>query len=136
MKISSLNDKIELYYNRIKKPQAIIGNWSIVDLDLLNSLKDIKLTNINYIDTYEDQKIISSESKENYILIKNSFNFIAIKITNKEYNLVSKDWDLLAVDTKHIYKELATKPMTNKQIIKFLGFKTSNKFKKDLDYFS
>jgi len=136
MKISSLNDKIELYYNRIKKPQAIIGNWSIVDLDLLNSLKDIKLTNINYIDTYEDQKIILSESKENYILIKSSFNFIAIKITNKEYNLLIKEWDLIAVDTKHIYKELATKPMTNKQIIKFLGLKTSNKFKKDLSYFS
>ena len=136
MKISSLNDKIELYYNRIKKPQAIIGNWSIVDLDLLNRLKDIKLTNINYIDTYEDQKIISSESKENYILIKSSFNFIAIKITNKEYNLLIKEWDLIAVDTKHIYKELATEPMTNKQIIKFLGFKTFNKFKKDLDYFS
>ena len=136
MKISSLNDKIELYYNRIKKPQAIIGNWSIVDLDLLNSLKDIKLTNINYIDTYEDQKIISSESKENYILIKSSFNFIAIKITNKEYNLLIKEWDLIAVDTKHIYKELATKPMTNKEIIKFLGFKTYNKIKKDLDYFS
>lgn len=136
MKISSLNDKIELYYNRIKKPQAIIGNWSIVDLDILNSLKDIKLTNINYIDTYEDQKIISSESKENYILIKSSFNFIAIKIANKEYNLLIKEWDLIAVDTKHIYKQLATKPMTNKQIIKFLGFKTSNKFKKDLIYFS
>ena len=99
MKINSLNDKIELYYNRIKKPQAIIGNWSIVDLDMLNSLKDIKLTNINYIDTYEDQKIISSESKENYILIKNSFNFIAVKIANKEYNLLIKEWDLIAVDT-------------------------------------
>jgi len=136
MKINSLNDKIELYYNRIKKPQAIIGNWSIVDLDMLNSLKDIKLTNINYIDTYEDQKIISSESKENYILIKNSFNFIAVKIANKEYNLLIKEWDLIAVDTKHIYKQLATKPMTNKQIIKFLGFKTSNKIKKDLNYFS
>lgn len=136
MKISSLNDKIELYYNRIKKPQAIIGNWSIVDLDILNSLKDIKLTNINYIDTYEDQMIISSESKENYILIKSSFNFIAIKITNKEYNLLIKEWDLIAVDTKHIYKELATEPMTNKEIIKFLDFKTSNKIKKDLDYFS
>ena len=58
MKINSFKDKLELYYNRIKKPQAIIGNWSIVDLDLLNSLKGIKLTNINYIDTYEDQKII------------------------------------------------------------------------------
>jgi hypothetical protein len=136
MKIKSLNDKLELYYDRIKNPQKVIGNWSIIDLDLLNSLKEIKLDNINYVDVYKNETLISLESKNYYILIKISFNFIAVKITNKEYNLNIKDWDLIAVDSNFVYKGNVTEPMTNKQIIKFLGFRVSKKFRKDLEYFS
>lgn len=135
MKFKSIEDKLELYYNRLKHPQKIINNWSIIDLDLLNSLKKIKLTSINDISYYESEKLITTESKSKFITIKTSFNFIAIKIVNNEYEFNIKDWDLLAVDKNYIYKEKETKPMTNKEIIEFLGFKLDKKAKKDLEYF-
>ena len=136
MKFKSIEDKLELYYNRLKHPQKIINNWAIIDLDLLNSLKKIKLTSINDINNYKFEKLIIAETKKQYILIKISFNFIAIKITNNEYEANIKDWDLIAVDKNYIYKAKETKPMTNKEIIEFLGFKLDKKAIKDLDYFS
>ena len=135
MKFKSIEDKLELYYDRLNNPQKIIGNWSIIDLDLLNSLKKINITSINDIYSYNGEKIISLESKTKYITIKVSLNFIAIKIINNEYNSIIKEWDLLAVDKNYIYKGTYTKPMTNKEIIKFLGFKLNNKTIKDLAYF-
>jgi len=135
MNIKSLQDKLELYYDRLKHPQKIINNWAIIDLDLLNSLKKIKLISINDISYYQSEKLITTESKNKFIIIKISFNFIAIKIVNNEYEFNIKDWDLLAVDRDHIYKEEETKPMTIKEIIKFLGFKLDKKAKQDLEYF-
>lgn len=135
MKFKSIEDKLELYYDRLKRPQKIINNWAIIDLDLLNSLKKIKLISINDIDYYQTEKVIIAESKKQYIIIKISLNFIAIKITNNEYEVNIKDWDLIAVDKNYIYKGKETKPMTNKQIIEFLGFKLDKKAMKDLEYF-
>jgi len=135
MKFKSLEDKLELYYDRLNNPQKIIGNWAIIDLDVLNSLKEISITSVNDIYRNDGEKIILLESKNKYITIKVSLNFIAIKIINNEYDCVIKEWDLIAVDKKYIYKGIATKPMTNKEIIKFLGFKLNNKAIKDLAYF-
>jgi hypothetical protein len=135
VKFKSLSDKLELYYDRLKHPQKIIGNWAIIDLDLLNSLKEISIISINDIYSNSGEKIILLESKTKYITIKVSLNFIAIKIINNEYNCIIKEWDLIAVDKNYIYKEIVTKPMTNKQIIKFLGFKLNKKANKDLAYF-
>ncbi len=135
MKFKSLEDKLELYYDRLNNPQKIIGNWSIIDLDLLNSLNKISITSVNDIYKNDGEKIILLESKNKYITIKVSFNFIAIKIINNEYNCIIKEWDLIAVDKNYIYKGTTAKPMTNKEIIKFLGFKLNNKAIKDLAYF-
>lgn len=135
MKFKSLENKLELYYDRLKHPQKIIDNWSIVDLALLNSLKKINIININDIYFYDTEKIISLESKTKYILIKVSLNFIAVKIVNNEYSFIIKDWDLIAVDKNYVYQKIATKPMTNKEIIKFLGLKLNKKATKDLAYF-
>ena len=135
MNIKSLKDKLALYYDRLQHPQKTIGNWAIIDIDLLNSLKKITITNINNIERNIEEKIIYTESKTKYILIKVSFNFIAIKVINNEYDYIIKDWDLLAVDKNYIYKRKVTKPMTNKQLIEFLGFKLDKKAKEDLEYF-
>lgn len=136
MNIKSLQNKLELYYDRLKNPPKIIKNWAIIDLELLNSLKKIKLININDITNYLDEKIISAETKDKYIAIKVSFNFIAIKIIDTEYDYVIKDWDLIAVDKNYVYKGKESKPMTNKEIIEFLGFKLNKKLIKDLEDFS
>lgn len=136
MNVKSLQAKLELYYNRLQNPQKIIGNWAIIDTKLLNSLKKITITNINSIDKNIEERIICAESKNKYIAIKVSFNFIAIKIIDNEYNYIIKDWDLIAVDKDYVYKGKTTEPMTNKQIIKFLGFRLSNKAKENLEYFN
>lgn len=136
MNIKSLQNKLELYYDRLKSPPKIIKNWAIIDLELLNSLKKIKLININDITNYLDEKIISAETKDKYIAIKVSFNFIAIKIIDTEYDYVIKDWDLIAVDKNYVYKGKESKPMTNKEIMQFLGFKLNKKLIKDLEDFS
>lgn len=135
MNVKSLQAKLELYYDRLQNPQKVIGNWAIIDTKLLNSLKKIKLNNINNIDRNIEEKIINAESKNKYIAIKVSFNFIAIKIIDNEYEYLLKDWDLIAVDKDYIYKNKASKPMTSKEIIKFLGFKVDKKAKADLEYF-
>lgn len=135
MNIKSLQDKLELYYDRLKHPPKIIKNWAIIDIDLLNSLKKIKVISINDIYSYENEKIIVLENKSKYIIIKVTFNFLAIKITNNEYEFNIKDWDLLAVDKDFLYKGKSTKPMTNKELIELLGFKLDKKAKKDLEYF-
>jgi hypothetical protein len=135
VKFKSLEDKLELYYDRLNNPQKIIGNWSIIDLDLLNSLKKISITSVNDIYSNDGEKIILLESKTKYLTIKISLNFIAIKIISNEYNCIIKEWDLIAVDKDYIYKGNTTKPMTNKEIIEFLGFKLSKKATKDLAYF-
>jgi hypothetical protein len=136
MNVKSLKAKLELYYDKIQNPDKVIDNWAIIDIKLLNSLKKIKLNNINNISRNIEEKIINVESKNKYIAIKVSFNFIAIKIIDNEYDYILKDWDLIAVDKEFVYKGKAAEPMSNKQIIKLLGFKLSSKAKKDLEYFS
>ena len=136
MKFNSLEDKLEEYYDKLKHPAKIIDNWAIIDIDAFNKLKKITLNNINNISYGEDDRIITTENKNNYIVIKYSPNFIATKVIDKEYDYLLKDWDLIAVDREVMYKGKSNKVMTNKEIIKLLGFKLTKKSRADLDYFS
>ncbi|NDA90219.1 MAG: hypothetical protein EBY20_04840 [Alphaproteobacteria bacterium] len=79
---------------------------------------------------------ITQQNKNYYIVIKYSPNFIATKVIDTEYDYLLKDWDLIAVDRQTLYKGETNKLMTNKEIIKLLGFKLNKKAIKDLSYFS
>jgi hypothetical protein len=136
MKFNSLEEKLELYYDKLKHPAKIIDNWAIIDIDAFNKLKKITLNNINNVSQSDIDRIITTENKNNYIVIKYSHNFIATKVIDKEYDYLLKDWDLIAVDRENMYKGEVNKVMTNKEIIKLLGFKLSRKAIKDLSYFS
>lgn len=135
MKFNSLEDKLEEYYNRVKNPKKIIDNWAIIDIDTLNSFKKITLTSINNVTRGELDHTITTETKKNYIIIKYSPNFIATKVIDNEYNYLLIDWDLIAVDM-HTLKKINNKLISNKEIIKLLGFKLNKKAKLDLDYFA
>ena len=135
MKFNSLEEKLELYYDKLKHPAKIIDNWAIIDIDAFNKLNKITLTNINNVSQGDVDRIITTENKNNYIIIKYSPNFIATKVIDKEYDYLLKDWDLIAVDRDAIYKENISKLMSNKQIMKLLGFKLTKRSKADLDYF-
>jgi hypothetical protein len=139
MKSKSLESKLEEYYYKLQNPSLIIGDWAIVDKDALNKLKKITLTNINEVNNLVSDRLITTESKNNYIVIKYSPTFIATKVINNEYDYLLKDWDLIAVNKDTLYKaesETPNKLMTNKEIIEFLGFKLNKKFIKNLEYFS
>jgi hypothetical protein len=139
MKSKSLEDKLEEYYYKLQNPSEVIGDWAIVDKTALNKLNKITLTNINEVNNRESERLITTESKNNYIVIKYSPSFIATKVINNEYNYLLKDWDLIAVNKDTLYKaesETPNKLMTNKEIIEFLGFKLNKKFIKNLEYFS
>ena len=136
MKFNSLEDKLEEYYDKLKHPAKIIDNWAIIDIDALNELNKITLTGISNISESEVDRIITTESKNNYIVIKYSPNFIATKVIDNEYNYLIKDWDLIAVDRETLYKGETNKLMTNKEIIKLLGFKLNKKARLDLNYFN
>jgi len=136
MKFNSLEEKLELYYDKLKNPAKIINNWAIIDIDAFNKLKKITLHNINNVSQSDIDRIITTENKNNYIVIKYSPNFIATKVIDKEYDYLLKDWDLIAVDRETMYKGEPNKLMTNKEIIKLLGFKLSKRAKDNLDYFN
>jgi hypothetical protein len=136
MKYKSLEEKLELYYYKVKNPSKIIDNWAIIDIDAFNKLSKITLHNINNVSESKVDRIITTETKNNYIIIKYSPSFIATKVINKEYDYLLKDWDLIAVDRDTIYKENISKILSNKEIMKLLGFKLNKKARLDLDYFN
>ena len=135
MKYKSLEEKLELYYNKVKNPSKIIDNWAIIDIDAFNKLSKITLHNINNVSQSEIDRIITTENKNNYIIIKYSPSFISTKVINKEYDYLLKDWDLIAVDRQVLYKGESNKVMTNKEIIKLLGFKLTKSSRANLEYF-
>ena len=136
MKYNSIEQKLEDYYDKLKHPAKIIDNWAIVDIDAFNKLKKITLNNISNVSYSEVDRVITAENKNYYIVIKYSPNFIATKVIDTEYDYLLKDWDLIAVDRQTLYKGETNKLMTNKEIIKLLGFKLNKKAIKDLSYFS
>jgi hypothetical protein len=136
MKFKSLEEKLESYYYKLQHPSKIIKNWAIVDIDAFNILNKTTLTNISEINNYITDTIIIAETKNNYIVIKYSPNFIATKVIDKEYDYLLKDWDLVGIDKDRLYNNKENKIMTSKEIIKFLGFKLTKKAKLDLDYFN
>jgi len=136
MKFKSLEEKLELYYDKLKHPAKIIDNWAIIDIDAFDKLKKITLNNISNVSQSEIDRIITTESKNYYIIIKYSPNFIATKVIDTEYDYLLKDWDLIAVDRESLSKEEPNKLMSNKEIIKFLGFKLNKRAKDNLEYFN
>ena len=135
MKFKSLEEKLELYYDKLKHPAKIINNWAIIDIDAFNKLKKITLNNINNVSENDVDRLITTENKNNYIIIKYTPNFIATKVIDKEYDYLLNDWDLIAVDRESLSKEEPNKLMSNKEIIELLGLKLNKRAKEDLNYF-
>lgn len=135
MKFKKLEDKLELYYDKIKHPSKIIGDWAIIDIDAYNRINKTTLTNICDVNNYLDERVVIAESKKYLIAIKYTPNFIASKFVDTEYDLILKDWDLIAVDREFLYKGNRSKILSNKELIALIGFKLSKKAKVALNDF-
>lgn len=139
MKFKSLEDKLEQYYDKLKSPPKIINNWAIIDIDAFAKLNKITLTSINNVSIGDNDIVITTESKNYCIVIKYSANFITTKVIDTEYDYLLKEWDLIGVDRQSLYKSESfnsNKLISNKEIIKLLGFKLNKKARADLNYFS
>ena len=136
--------RIEGYYNNYQKNKnkLKIGDWIVVDEEYYNLYKN-KIT-INNIKLYSGKNQVTQkpeqyallDTKNDYIIIKYSANFIAVNICQREYEL-NNNINLVMVNenaTRNIENNSGDVPNI-KTIIKTLGWKATRKAIKDLEEF-
>ena len=123
-----------------------IGDWIIIDVKLFNKYKNkITINNINYIDSsivnsleeyaFKDIRV-SFETKKQYGILKYNTNFIAFLLYDKEYEILLKPINLLAIN-KNIsdnYEQKNNKPPNIKDILDILKWKITEKALQDYKY--
>jgi hypothetical protein len=136
--------RIEGYYNNYQKNKnkLKIGDWIVVDEEYYLANKDkikiisIKLYSGENISTKRPESYVLAETKNDYIIIKYSANFIAVNICQREYEL-NNNINLVMVNenaTRNIENNSGEVPNI-KTIIKTLGWKATRKAIKDLEEF-
>ncbi len=136
--------RIEGYYNNYQKNKnkLKIGDWIVVDEEYYLANKDkIKIINIKLYSgenesTKRPESYVLAETKNDYIIIKYSANFIAVNICQREYEL-NNNINLVMVNenaTRNIENNSGDVPNI-KTIIKTLGWKATRKAIKDLEQF-
>ena len=136
--------RIEGYYNNYQKNKnkLKIGSWIVVDEEYYLANKDkikiisIKLYSGENISTKRPESYVLAETKNDYIIIKYSANFIAVNICQREYEL-NNNINLVMVNknaTRNIENNTGEVPNI-KTIIKTLGWKATRKAIKDLEQF-
>jgi hypothetical protein len=136
--------RIEGYYNNYQKNKnkLKIGDWIVVDEEYYLANKDkikiisIKLYSGENISTKRPESYVLAETKNDYIIIKYSANFIAVNICQREYEL-NNNINLVMVNenaTRNIENNSGDVPNI-KTIIKTLGWKATRKAIKDLEEF-
>jgi hypothetical protein len=137
-------DRIENYYNAYQKNKnkLKIADWIVVDEEFYAlyknriTINNIKLYSGENISTKRPERYILAETKNDYIVIKYSANFIAVNICQREYEL-HNSINLVMVNenaTKNIENNSGDVPNI-KKIIKTLGWKVTRKAIKDLEEF-
>jgi len=138
MSLDDLSKKLKQYYNKISNPSLFSGVWIIADENLYNKLKGkLKITSINFINTYPNEVIVVAETKEGYYAIKYNENFICLRPSKTEYGLLMGDYKLVAVNkkiTNHNYDTKLENRPSFQQICKDMGWPLSKKAKEYIDY--
>ena len=136
--------RLEGYYNSYQKNKnkLKIGSWIVVDEEYYNLYKNqITINNIKLYSgeneaTKRPESYVLAETKNDYIIIKYSANFIAVNICQREYEL-HNNINLVMVNenaTKNIENNSGEVPNI-KAINKTLGWKATRKAIKDLEQF-
>jgi hypothetical protein len=134
--------RLEGYYNSYQKNKnkLKIADWIVVDEEYYLANKDkiniinIKLYSGENESTKRPESYVLAETKNDYIIIKYSANFIAVNICQREYEL-HNTINLVMVNqnaTKNIENNSGEVPNI-KKIIKTLGWKATRKAIKDLE---
>jgi len=134
--------KLENYYNNYKKNKnkLKIADWIVVDEEYYLANKDkiniinIKLYSGENISTKRPERYVLAETKNDYIVIKYSANFIAVNICQREYELHNIINLVMVNQNATINIENNSGEVPNiKKIIKILGWKATRKAIKDLE---
>jgi len=116
-----------------------IGDWIIIDVKLFNKYKNkVTINNINYIDSsivnniegYAFKDIRASfETKKQYGILKYNTNFIAFVFYDREYEIMLKPIDLIAVNKSiaNNFDNKISKPPELKDILKIMKWKITKK---------
>jgi len=134
--------RLEGYYNSYQKNKnkLKIADWIVVDEEYYLQYKNqITINNIKIFSgeneaTKRPESYVLAETKNDYIIIKYSANFIAVNICQREYEL-HNNINLVMVNenaTKNIENNTGEVPNI-KKIIKTLGWKATRKAIKDLE---
>ena len=138
----SYEPRLEEYYANYNKNKLKIGQWVVVDEIYYNlyknkiAINNIKLYSGENESTKRPESYVLAETKNDYIVIKYSANFIAVNICQREYELYNTI-SLVMVNenaTKNIENNIGEVPNI-KSIIKILGWKVTRKAIKDLEDF-
>jgi hypothetical protein len=133
--------RLEGYYNSYQKNKnkLKIADWIVVDEEFYALYKNqITINNIKIFSgenesTKRPESYVLAETKNDYIIIKYSANFIAVNICQREYEL-HNNINLVMVNenaTKNIENNSGEVPNI-KKIFKILGWKATRKAIKDL----
>jgi hypothetical protein len=134
--------RLEGYYNNYQKNKnkLKIADWIVVDEEYYLQYKNqITINNIKIFSgeneaTKRPENYVLAETKNDYIIIKYSANFIAVNICQREYEL-HNTINLVMVNenaTKNIENNTGEVPNI-KKIFKTLGWKATRKAIKDLE---
>jgi hypothetical protein len=138
----SYEPRLEEYYTNYNKNKLKIGQWIVVDEIYYNlyknkiTINNIKLYSGENESTKRPESYVLAETKNDYIVIKYSANFIAVNICQREYELYNTISLVMVSEnaTKNIENNTGDVPNI-KSIIKILGWKVTRKAMKDLEDF-
>jgi len=148
---------IDKFYKEYLNPEYVNKGWAIVDSDKYEIYKNTKITSARMtsktipIVDYDGQKklntqsIVYCETKNDYRLVKYNSNFLAVKIAEREYDLIKdcsiwairKEWRInQALSELEDYDlELNENPPEFKLILNVLNWKMSKKTYDNIEVF-
>ena len=140
---------IDKFYKEYLNPEYVNKGWAIVNAPKYETYKDSKITSARIssktipIVDYDGSKlnntqhIVYCETKDDYRLVKYNSNFLAVKVAEREYDLI-KDTEIWAIrkGNKDDYDlKLDEKPPEFKLILNILNWKMSKKTYDNIEVF-
>lgn len=141
---------LDVFYKEYLNPEYVNKGWAIVNPTKYRQYIDSKITSarmttktIPIVDfdgtkTTNTQSVVYCETKDDYRIVKYNSNFLAIKIAEREYDLV-KDVEIWAIrkgSAEEYDLKLDENPPEFKLILNILNWKMTKKTYDNIELFS
>lgn len=140
---------LDKFYKEYLNPKYVNKGWAIVNPNQFETYtnskiicarmtsKTIPITDFDGSKINNTQSVVYCETKDDYRIVKYNSNFLAVKIAEREYDLV-KDTEIWAIrkDGRYEYDlKLDANPPEFKLILNILNWKMSKKSYDSIDIF-